>query len=612
MPSPTQVVLTTEFLKTVSTGPGVYQMLGKKEVMYVGKAVNLRKRLASYKRHQGGEHSKTTVMLSQVEQIKTILTNTEKEALILEASLIKKHRPRYNVILRDDKNYPLIKVTVAEKWPRLEVTRKRKQDGNRYFGPYSSTSSMRNTLKLLQSLFPLRRCKNIRQRSRPCLNFQLGHCLAPCCNEVDKSSYQDMIQGVLMVLEGRNKELASVLQKQMETAAQSLDFEKAALIRDQLRGLKITLEKQIIVAEHMRDQDIFGLARKDASVGIAIIFVRAGIISGAQTFFLPDPLGSDEQILSETIAQYYSINRFPPPDLLLPLHPEDEALLTERLSEIRDAVVQFKVPQRGRNMQLIQMANQNAQDIFTEQDKKKKSWNILSESLRKSLNLTFAPDTIECIDISNISGTSPVGSIVSFANGVKNKAGYRHYNVQTSGPDDYGMMQEVLDRRMRRGLEDNNLPDLLLIDGGKGHLNMTRKLVEKFDLTDRIELAAIAKEKDEEGEKLFRPNRKNPITLPRHSPVLLFLMRVRDEAHRFGITHHRKRRKKKTLYSEIDSLQGIGEKRKKKLLNGFGSVKRLKQASLEEIRQIEGIGNQLAESIFNQLHNQEQANQKHP
>jgi len=591
-----------DFLRTVSNGPGVYQMLGRKEVLYVGKAVNLRKRLASYKKYMGAGTSKTSVMLARVERIDTIRTTTEKEALILEASLIKKHRPRYNVILRDDKSYPLIKVTVRDKWPRVLVTRKRIRDGSRYFGPYSSSSSMRETLKLLQSLFPLRRCPRVKPRRRPCLNFQLGHCLAPCCNAVDENEYRELVNGVLMVLEGRNRELSVQLKEKMATAARDLRFEDAAAIRDQIRGLELTLERQVIVAEHGRDQDVFGLVRKDASVGIAILFVRGGIISGVQTFFLPDPLGSDTDILAEVVLQYYSSRRQPPPDILLPVHPADEKLLRERLLELREGRVKVLVPQKGRYMQLMMMARQNANALFAEEDKKKRAWLNLAATLQKSLQLHQRPDRIECIDISNIGGTLAIGSIISFCNGVADTKGYRHYRVKATGPDDYGMMREVLERRLKRGMKDHDLPNLMVLDGGKGHLNMAVDLLRTHSLEGEFDLVAIAKEHEDEGEKLYRPGRKNPLSLPRHSPVLLFLMRVRDEAHRFGISRHRRLRTKHTLQSELDDLQGVGAARKKLLLSSFGSVMKLKKASPEQLQGIPGIGPQLARSIYDQLH----------
>ncbi len=600
---PTAEPLTAKFLKSVSTGPGIYQMLGKKEVLYVGKALNLRKRLTSYKRSTGPGHTKTAVMLSKVRRIETILTTTEKEALILEASLIKKHRPKYNVILRDDKTYPLIKVTVKEQWPRVLVTRKRIRDGSRYFGPYSSSSSMRETLKLLHSLFPLRRCRKIKPRNRPCLNYQMGQCLAPCALPVDKNKYREMVNSVVMVLEGKNTELIKTLKEKMLSAAQHQNFEDAALLRDQIQGLTKTLERQVVVAEHTRNQDIYGLARKDASVGIAILFVRSGVISGAQSFLLSDPIGSDEALLAEAIIQYYSNQRQPPPEILLPIQAEDSSLLEERLSELRDGTVKLHVPQRGKRMQLMNMARQNAEQVFTDQDKKRKSWDNLSKLLQKSLRLVHEPELIECVDISNIGGKQAVGALVSFSKGTKNTPGYRHYRILNKHtPDDYAMMQEVLERRLQRGMAEQNLPDMLLLDGGKGQLSMAMALLKQLSLEDDIDLVAIAKEKDQEGEKLFRPGRKNPIILARHSPALLFLMRIRDEAHRFGITHHRKMRTKQSLTSELDELFGIGQHRKQLLIKTFGSLKRIRQASTEDLAQVPGIGKILARTIYRQLH----------
>ena len=595
--------LSSEFLKTISHGPGVYQMLGRKKVLYVGKARDLRKRLAQYAHYSGSAHSKTAVMLSHVRRVETILTTTEKEALILEASLIKKHRPRYNVILRDDKNYPLIKVTTREQWPRLLVTRRRLRDGNRYFGPYSSTSAMRASLKLLYSMFPLRRCKTVRDRGRPCLNFQMKRCLAPCAGLVDQATYQTMVEEILFILEGKSRQVIDRLTDKMQTAARELQFERAALYRDQIRSLRKTLERQIVVADHQMDQDVFGLAREGASVGIAILFVRSGMISGAQTFFIIDPIGEDDRILRETIIQYYSAQRQPPRELLLPLAPEDGDLVQDRLGELREAPVKLLIPQRGKRMQLMQMASDNAVQIFAERSRKRKAWDTLAASLHDKLKLRNRPDTIECLDISNLAGKQAVGSLVCFVEGEKEKSRFRHYRIRLKDePDDYAMMDEVLRRRMETGLSKNNLPDMLLLDGGKGQLNIAVHVLAEFDLLDRIDLIAIAKEKQEEGEKLFRPGRKNPILLSAHSPALLYLMRIRDESHRFGITFHRRLRNKETLHSKLDNLQGVGEKRKKLMLKTLGSFKRIMESTADELTAIPGIGSKLAESIHGQLH----------
>lgn len=606
--TPPSSPLSAEFLATISHGPGVYQMLGKKQVLYVGKARDLRKRLAQYAHYNGPAHSKTAVMLSHVQRVETILTTTEKEALILEASLIKQHRPRYNVILRDDKNYPMIKVTTREPWPRVVVTRKRLRDGNRYFGPYASATAMRATLALLYGQFPLRRCKTMRERSRPCLNFQMGRCLAPCAGKVEHVEYQRMVRDVLLILEGKVEEVVRELTAKMEQAAEQLAFEKAAQYRDQIRGLTKTIEHQAIVAEHHLDQDVFGIHRQDAAVGIALLFVRGGMITGAQNFFLPDPLGEDDSLLSQTILQYYSAERQPPRELLLPFALEDRELIEERLTELREGPVSLVAPQRGKRMQLMHMAAANAAQIFSDKAKKEQSWEALAASLQGKLRLMNRPDTIECLDISNLLGKQAVGSLVCFVQGEKEVKRFRHYRIRSQDtPDDYAMMREVLERRMRKGVEEDRLPDLLLIDGGKGQLQVAMDVLGGFDLLGRIDLVSIAKEKEDEGEKLFKPGRKNPILLPAHSPVLLYLMRIRDESHRFGITFHRKLRGKEQLRSRLDAIEGIGPKRKQLLLQHLGSLKRITEAGIEELAQVPGIGPELARQIFQQLHPSEAA-----
>lgn len=595
--------LSAEFLATVSHGPGVYQMLGRTRVLYVGKARDLRKRLSQYAHFSGPPHAKTAVMLSHVQRVETILTTTEKEALILEASLIKQHRPRYNVILRDDKNYPLIKVTTREEWPRVVVTRRRLRDGNRYFGPYASSTAMRSTLQMLYNQFPLRRCKTVRERSRPCLNFQMGRCLAPCAGRVDAADYQRMVRDVLLILEGRTDQVVGELTAKMEQAAEALRFEQAAVYRDQIRALARTTEHQAIVADHHLDQDVFGIHRQDASVGIALLFVRGGMITGAQTFFLPEPLGEDDSLLSQTILQYYSTERQPPRELLLPFALEDAEPIGERLAELREGPVALLAPQRGKRMQLMQMAAANAAQIFSERAKKEQSWATLAAALQARLRLERQPEVIECVDISNLQGKQAVGSLVCFVQGDKAAGRYRHYRIRSQDtPDDYAMMGEVLARRLEKGLERDDLPDLLLLDGGKGQLQVAMAALARFDLGGRIDLVAIAKEKAEEGEKLFRPGRKNPVLLPAHSPVLLYLMRIRDEAHRFGITFHRRLRGREQLQSRLDAIEGIGPKRKQQLLRTLGSLRRVAEADLDTLAAVPGIGPELARQIHTSLH----------
>ncbi len=578
-------------------------MSGKREILYVGKAGDLRKRLSQYAHFSGSAHSKTAVMLSHVRQVKTILTTTEKEALLLEASLIKKHRPRYNVILRDDKNYPLIKVTVQDKWPRIVITRKRTRDGNRYFGPFSSGSAMRITLKLLHNLFPLRRCKTLHKRNRPCLNHQMKMCLAPCTDMVENKQYEALVKGSLLFLEGKNKQILTDLKNKMALAAETLHYEQAAMFRDQITALEKTLEHQAVAGDHFQDQDVFGLARQGAAVGIAILFIRRGMISGSQTFFIPDPLGKDSKILTETIMQYYSTLRQPPRELLLPLGIDDEKLVFEQLVELRGGAVSLIIPKRGKRMQLMEMAKSNADQVFSRQAEKEKSWQALVKTLQIKLGLKNSPTRIECLDISNLSGKQAVGSLSCFVKGEPEKTGYRHYRIRLKKtPDDYAMMREVLERRIESGLKKDNLPDTFLLDGGKGHLNIGVEVLSRYNLLDKIDLIAIAKEKQEEGEKLFRPGRKNLILLESHAPALLYLMRIRDESHRFGISFHRKLRNKQTISSPLDKLNGVGPQRKKQLLKSLGSYKRICKATIAELREVPGFGQELAVAIHNQLH----------
>lgn len=595
-------LINRDLLRTISRQAGVYLMKDAEgRILYVGKAVDLRKRLGAYGRIPAGDPSKTGVMLTRVKSIETILTRTEKEALILEASLIKKHKPKYNIVLRDDKNYPYIKVTVNEKWPRLLMTRRQVKDKALYFGPYASASAMWETLNLLNRLFPLRRCKKstMSDKNRPCLNFQMGRCLAPCCGEVEPSQYHEMVEDTIMVLEGRNTELARSIREKMRQAADGLEFEKAARYRDCLEALSRTLEKQVVVARHSKDQDVFGVCRRAESVGIAVVLVRHGLVSGQHGFRFDTPMGSDMEILAGVLKQYYTDDRPVPQEILLPFAVEGEQLFVEWLSDLRGSQVNLKIPRRGTGAKLIHMAAANAEQLQEEHQKSSCSWDVLAGMLRKTLHLRNIPEHVECLDISNISGKLPVGSLIRFSRGMAEKKSYRRYKITSvKGVDDYGMMAEVLERRLTAG----NHPDLLLLDGGKGHLNMALTIITAHNLLEKIDLAAIAKEKKTEGEKVYRPGRKNPFQLQRHSAVLLFLMRLRDEAHRYGITFHRQLRHKEGLASQLDGIPGVGPGRKHSLLHGFGSVKGVAAASEQQIAALSGIGPALAATIYRYFH----------
>ncbi len=593
-------------LESAPHSPGVYLMLDSKStVLYVGKAKDLFKRLSSYAHFSGAEYNKTAIMLKKVQKVDTIMTGTEKEALILEASLIKKYKPQYNIILRDDKNYPYIKVTIQEEWPRVLMARRKKNNRDRYFGPYAESSAMWATLKLINALFPLRHCKGstLKKRNRPCLNKQIGKCLAPCTGGADRKLYMEHVKNIILLLEGRNKNLVKQLKMQMETASHLLEFEKAATLRDQISALSRTLEKQVISASHNKDQDVFGFARQDVAVTIAILFIRDGLINGSRTFFLADPYGDDASILSQCLSQFYDLDTFIPNDVLVPHTPTDNDLLQEYLNERSGKNIVLKTPQRGDNLQLISMANANALQVFEEKEKKAQSWQSLSLALQKKLHLQNVPEKIECLDISNISGKQAVGSLVSFLKGEPSKQNFRHYKIKTVfGPDDYGMMKEVLQRRLTRGVEEDTLPDMFVVDGGRGQLSMALGVADELSITDSIDWIGIAKEKNDEGEKLYKPGRKNPIILQPHNPVLLYLMRIRDESHRFGVTFHRKLRNRSTLSSELDQIPGIGSEKKKNLLKHMGSLKRIKTSSIEELLEVKGIGPELAKLVHTHFH----------
>ena len=575
------------------------------QILYVGKAKDLRKRLSSYQRASSAVSPKTVLLLKKVTAIDTILTHTEKEAFILEASLIKKHRPRFNIELKDDKSYPRIKVTLGEEWPRIYVTRRRLKDGSRYFGPYSSAGAMRNTLNLINRMFPLRRCRgrNVKKRMRPCLNYQMGRCLAPCSGKVDKKQYRSMVDSVLLILEGRNRQLRDQLKTAMQNASKTQDFEKAAIFRDQLQALGKTLEKQAVASNLDKDQDIWGYVRKGAALGLAIINVRQGMVLGKLEYFLLDPIGDDPEVLGEVLRQFYGREQSIPEELLLPFQVADHLSLSDWLSEIRGRGVQLLVPKRGNGVKLLQMAEANAQQVHIDQENRERSWQEMAKSLQAKLNLQCFPARVECLDISNIGGKQPVGSLVCFVEGEKTPKEYRHYSIATAHePDDYRMMNEVLTRRFKTGEKRNVLPDLLVVDGGKGHLNVARNVLKNEGLQDQVELVSIAKDKENKTDKIYRPGRKNPISLPRHSPVLFFLMQIRDESHRFGIAFHRRLRNKSTLSSELDTIVGIGPSRKKILLKTMGSLAAVKKASRKELAAVPGIGPELAEQLWDHFH----------
>lgn len=590
------------FLSTVSHGPGVYLMRDADMVLYVGKARDLHARLSQYSHFSGPAQNKTALLLAQVRQVQTIVTHTENEALLLEAALIKRHRPKYNVVLRDDKGYPWIQVTVQEAWPRLLISRRRVEDGSRYFGPYSSGPALRESLKLLAALFPLRRCRTVYQRSRPCLNHQMQCCPAPCAGLADPQAYQAVVAELLLVLSGKQQQVVQRLQEAMHSAAAELRFEEAALYRDRIHNLNKTLEHQSIAGIGPQDQDVLGIARQDAAVALALLQVRSGTVSAVQEVFAADPLGKAQGILQQFLMQCYAAHNPPPKELLLPFLPEDPALIQRQLQEWRQGPVHFFVPQRGKKKSLLALATANAAQILASQEKRQASWEGLARSLCTDLCLATVPEHIECLDISNWAGKQAVASLVCYIEGEHVAARSRIFRIRLKDePDDYAMMAEALQRRFSTG---ENFPQLLVVDGGKGQLAVALRILAEQGLRQQVAVLALAKEKQNEGEKVFLPGRSAPLPLPRHAPSLLFLMRMRDQAHHFGLKHHRKLRTQAGLRSSLDQMKGLGPKRKEQLLQSLGSYQRIQAASVDELCQVPGIGRSLAESLYQQLHSQ--------
>ncbi len=610
-----------EKTKDVTESPGVYVYRGSGgEVLYVGKAKNLRKRLRSY--FAASLAPKTEALMEKVAGLDTITVESEVEALILELTLIKKHRPKYNILLTDDKQYPYIRVGLNEPWPRVTVARRMQRDGARYFGPFTRGSSVRETLTVLRRLFPYRNCSDraLAQTVRPCLDYHIRRCLGPCAGKVDEAIYMKTINEVIKFLEGKHKEVRESLQKSMEESAENLEFEGAARIRDQIRSLDDITEKQRIVSTDMKDRDILGLARTADNAFVALLPVRQGKIVGKDGFVLQGTGTEDNAgILEAFITQYYSLAPFIPGEIALPVDlpsgPEIEAFLREqkKANEARDRVVRLKAPKRGRLRDLVAMACDNAQtmmaDIVPKQQREKEQNLEAMENLSRALGMKHLPIRIEGYDISNISGQETVASMVVLTDGRPDKSQYRKFRMKVQGkPDDFAMMQEVLWRRFRKGISEREemettgrggkfsvFPDLVIVDGGKGQVSAAKKVLDELDLD--IPLAGLAKK----NEEIYLPGAEDPLVLPRDSGALYLIMRLRDEAHRFAITYHRKLRGQKALRSALSDIQGIGPAKMKELLNAFGDVDSIRNATLQEIAKVKGIGPALAGKVLAHL-----------
>ncbi len=595
--------------KVLPHGPGVYLFLGpKNQVIYVGKAKDLSKRVLSYFRSYNREHSKTGRMLQRAKGLEFVLTLTEKEAFILENDLVKKLKPRYNIVLRDDKQYPCLRLDIREPYPRLGIVRNIKKDGALYFGPFSSANAVRSTARLVSRVFKLRKCKNqkLKQRSRPCINHQMDRCLAPCSRNVSIRVYGEMVEQVRLFLEGRNTELVGTLKKEMSKAASHLDFERAADLRDRISAIQKTVERQHVVSRKMADQDIIGIAKRDSLLQLVVMFVREGHLLGNRHFLFEDENADLSEVMEAFLKQYYSGQVFIPGTILLSEPVPESEPLGEWISEMAGKRVVIHRPQRGEKKKLVQIAVANAGNLLAGHRVSKKE--ALLESARSLLNLKKVPRTIEGLDISNLHGANAVGVVAAFKDGEPDRKHYLNYRIkQIDGIDDYGMMAEMVRRRLAGG---SPLPDLLLVDGGKGHLSAVKRVldeqVEKKDRFSLPEVVSLAKPDEFLGEvndKVYVPGRKNPVHLAPDHPVLFLLMRVRDEAHRRAVTYHRKLRSKGVTRSALNDIPGVGEKRKKALLKHFKGIDRIMKAKVEDLCAVPGIHRNLAVKIVEGLSN---------
>lgn len=578
--------------------PGVYLMHDASgKVIYVGKAVVLKNRVRSYFRNLASHTPKVKAMVAKIAEIETIVTSSEVEALILECNLIKKYRPRYNISLKDDKTYPYLKVTLQEDFPRLYVTRRQLRDGARYYGPYADAGAMHATVKLLRSMFPLRTCRKMNP-DRPCLNYHIKRCLAPCAGYISKADYHKMIKSVCMVLDGRTTELERDLKQQMQEAADNYAFEEAARLRDQLQAVARLNEVQKAVTNNGGDMDIFGLGQDMTGLCVQLFFVRKGKLIGRDNFFLPDGGDTPQEVMTAFVKQYYNEATFIPKEVVLPYLPEeDEKQLIETwLADKAQRRVELLLPQRGVKKDLLKLANENAVKLLNERLRKGslslKNDLQAAEELQQALGLEHPLERMDCFDISHTQGSETVASMVVFRNGTSSKKDYRRYKIVSAEgkPDDFKSMQEVVYRRYR---DYEDLPSLVVIDGGKGQLSSALEVIRGLGLDD-LPVVGLAKREEE----IFKPHQSESIMLDREGAALHLIQRIRDEAHRFAITYHRKLRGKRNLVSVLDHVEGIGSKRRQELWKAFKTLDAMRAASVEELAAVEGMNHAAAQTLY--------------
>ena len=608
-------------LKTLPAKPGCYLMKNAEgTIIYVGKAISLKNRVRSYFHADSSHDNKTRRLVREIADIEWIVVGSELEALILEMNLIKRHRPKYNIKLKDDKRYPYIKVHWDEAYPKITVTRNMTEDGARYFGPYTSAWAVYQTLDVLRRVFPYLTCDReiTGQDKRACLYYDIKLCTAPCIGAVNQEQYRQMISDLMDFLSGHSEPVLQRVQTEMHKAAEELRFEKAAALRDQIKAMQNIIERQkVVFASDYKDSDVVAMARADGEACVQIFFIRAGKLIGREYFILEGTEdAADNEVMAQFIKQFYTEAASVPQQVLLPQEIEEAKIIGEWMRSRRGGEkVEIRVPKEGQPQELVQMAAENATETLSAlraqwQADAHKQEQALAE-LQSALNLPAPPNRIECYDVSHTQGVATVGAMIVFEQGVPAKSQYRKFNIDSTSigaPDDFASMEEMLTRRFRRwqSAEEaaaspgskvdasfSRLPDLIIIDGGKGQLGRVVKVLEAAGLAEKVPVVGLAKQEEE----IFFPHRSNSLKLPRHSQGLYLVQRIRDEAHRFGITAHRARRSKQGMASALDSIPGVGPTRRKALLKHFGSVDKIRAATLEELMAVKGINADVAESI---------------
>ena len=592
-----------EHLKQLPAEPGVYLMKDKFDnIIYVGKAKVLKNRVRQYFQSSKNHSSKVKSMVKNIDKFEYIITDSELEALILECNLIKKYKPKYNVLLRDDKTYPYIKITTNEDFPRVLKVRKVIKDKAKYFGPYTNTTAVNDTLDIIKNTYPIRTCnvdieRAIKTNMRPCLNLHIKRCIGPCTGNVNKEEYNKMIEEIILFLSGKEEKLINILKEKMNKCAMDFNFEEAAIYRDKIKSLEDMMEKQKIDASTSDlNQDVIAMARAHDEACVQVFFVRNGKIVGREHFILEGVMDSTrESILGSFVKQFYMEQEYVPKEIIIEDEIEDSFILSEWLSSKKGQKVIIRVPQKGEKKSLIEMVRKNAIEYlekFSDMNKRKYEKSIGAlEELKQILNLDNIPNRIESFDISNIQGVDSIGSMVVFTNGKKDKKEYRRYKIKTViGPNDYDSMAEIVERRLKYG----DFPDLMLLDGGKGQVSSVKKILDKYN----VEIPLWGMYKDDKHRTKGLISQEKEIELDRTSNLYRFVASIQEEVHNYAISYHRSLRNKSLTKSELDDIQGIGEKRKKALLNHFKDIEAIKKATFEELLEVEGMNKASSESVY--------------